>query len=725
MRIFVTGIGTVCPTGADTKQFQKSVEEGANGIRPLGLFREKIPLPVGEIVYIAEKAGEPFPRTHVLALSAAREALSMAGDPIPEAIFTGSCTGGMHTTESHLEAKEYDKELFLHHGVGTIAEVLAEKVECRGPVISISTACSSGSAAIVLAMAFLRTNRARHVLAGGADSLCYLTYHGFNVLQLIDPQGAKPFDKERRGMNVGEGAAFMVLSASEKVPANAIAEILGGGLSCDAYHPTSPRPEGEGAESAIRIALEDAAISPAIIDYINLHGTGTIDNDHAEAKALGKIFQGINYPPASSLKGTIGHPLAAAGSIGTVASSLAIQNGIVPGNTGCSAADSEINLKLVDKPERREIRTALVNAFGFGGNNAALVIGAPDDRSRKSILRNTSFSLMVDASACLTGAGDMEQTLSHLKKGISCKGTLSSDDIAKGLPLRQIRRFKRLSRMAMALSTSLKNKANTEENPNAIFWSTGWGGLSETNDFLQQLFESDHRYASPTDFINSVHNAPAGHVAIHFKAKGPNITATGGDYSFEQALYSACLMAPLTKGPFLIFGADEYHPLLSPLFDPSVNEKETPADGGGALWARPIAKNEVASGSVCISSLFYAKACATSTSDLLNSLGGAGQVRHIFDGIFAGIPAACRAEGETQLRHFLSISEFDGPVFDYRKQIGEFTSTSATAMALAVHCCRFGTIFDSSSSSPLAFREGKGILLLGFGRYVTAVGVQA
>ena len=495
--------------------------------------------------------------------------------------------------------------------------------------------------------------------------------------------------------------------------------------SCDAYHPTAPHPEGEGAEKAIRIAMEDAGISPAKIDYINLHGTGTIDNDRSEAKALAEIFRGTDYPPASSLKGAIGHPLAAAGAVGTVVSALAIQSSLVPANTGCREVDPEIDLKLVGKPERRKVRTVLANAFGFGGNNAALVIGTSGKRRPKRPSRNAPFSLVVNASACLTGAGDMDMTLSRLEKGVSCAGTLSMDDIVKGLPPRQIRRFKRLSRMALALAVSLKDKANTEQSPNAIFWSTGWGGLSETNDFLLQLFESDHKFASPTDFINSVHNAPASHVAIHFKTRGPNITATGGDYSFEQALYSACLIAPTAKGPFLIFGADEHHPLLSPLFDSSVDGKAPPADGGGALLARPIENDADASGGVRISPLFFAKACAASVLDLLDSLGGASQVRNRFGGIFAGIPAACRPDGEKQLRQFLSMSEFDGPVFDYRKRIGEFASASAAAAALAVHWCRFGAIFASSSSAPLAFKKGKGILLLGFSRYLTAVGVQA
>jgi 3-oxoacyl-(acyl-carrier-protein) synthase len=162
----------------------------------------------------------------------------------------------------------------------------------------VSTACSSGVVAIALALKMLRSGMFRTVLAGGVDSLSRLTYFGFHSLQLVDQTGCKPLDQNRQGMAVAEGAG-MILLTTEK-PVHYRAEILGAGLSCDAYHPAAPHPEGEGAFMAMQRALTDAGISPEAIDYINLHGTGTPDNDLAEAKAVGRVL--TTPPPLSSIK---------------------------------------------------------------------------------------------------------------------------------------------------------------------------------------------------------------------------------------------------------------------------------------------------------------------------------------------------------------------------------------------------------------------------------------
>jgi 3-oxoacyl-(acyl-carrier-protein) synthase len=146
-------------------------------------------------------------------------------------------------------------------------------------VLTVSTACSSGAVGIKLALEILRRGAARSVLVGGADSLCRLTYYGFNSLQIVDRSGPHPMDRDRHGMSVAEGAAMLLLTAADQAPPHAVAEVVGGGLSCDAYHPAAPHPEGRGAREAMLAALEDAGLSPDAVDYINLHGTGTVEND--------------------------------------------------------------------------------------------------------------------------------------------------------------------------------------------------------------------------------------------------------------------------------------------------------------------------------------------------------------------------------------------------------------------------------------------------------------
>ena len=176
-------------------------------------------------------------------------------------------------------------------------------------------------------------------------------------------------------MNVSEGAAALVLEGSENVPANALAKILGAGLSCDAHHPTAPHPEGQGAMRAMQRAMTDALKNSSEIDYINLHGTGTKDNDLSEARAVNRIFVD-KQPVMSSIKGAMGHPLAAAGIMEAVVSILCIQHSRIPPNTGCTTPDPELNLLPLLQPAEQTVRTVLSNSFGFGGNNAAVAIGA-------------------------------------------------------------------------------------------------------------------------------------------------------------------------------------------------------------------------------------------------------------------------------------------------------------------------------------------------------------
>ena len=298
---------------------------------------------------------------------------------MPDAVVVGTTTGGMHTTERLLESNVIDPAAYRWHAAGSVAEDLAARFNCKGAVMTVSTACSSGAVAIKIALEMIRTGTARCVLTGGADALCRLTYYGFNMLQLIDPQGARPLDKNRRGMSVAEGAAMLLLTTDDS--RNAVAELLGAGLSCDAYHPAAPQPEGRGAYQAMISALGDAGFSASEIDYINLHGTGTPDNDLAEARAVMRLFKD-RQPPASSVKGALGHPLAAAGAVEAVIAGICLSGQWIPANTGTDSPDPALGLHPVMTPRKIPVRTVLSNSFGFGGNNAAVVIGSPTAHGR-------------------------------------------------------------------------------------------------------------------------------------------------------------------------------------------------------------------------------------------------------------------------------------------------------------------------------------------------------
>ncbi len=717
IRVFITGMGILSSLGNGVQEHYESLRKNRTGIKPLSLFplSEGNRHPTGEIT--AFQWDQSAPRTHGLALAAAREALS-GRDIVPDAIIIGTTTGGMALTEELLRKGEKQPVHYRHHSTSSVAEYCAGALRCPGLMITVTTACSSGSAAVKLALELMRAGKARRVLAGGADSLCRLTYYGFNSLQLIDPEGSRPLDRSRRGMSVAEGSAMVLLEASETMPDGAIAEVLGGGLSCDAHHPATPHPEGAGALAAMRRAIEDAGTRPANIDYINLHGTGTKDNDLAEAIAIRALFGG-SVPPLSSIKGATGHSLAAAGAIEAVICSMGIREGLIPGNTGCREPDPDLMIQPVLEAMNKKISTVLSNSFGFGGNNACLVLGDPT-APREIPIRMATASFEIIAGSCITGAGDLSQTITCLQEGKPCGGILPLADISKNLPAREVRRLKRLPRLALALAIDARNAA--AQDPAAIFLGTAWGPLSETYDFLTKLYESDEQFTSPTDFVGSVHNAPAGQVAIWLKATGANITATGGDYSFEQALFAASLAAG-NGDTMLVMGTDEHHDILSPLLDRSVRDAGTPADGGGALILRKTGSPAGAS----ITPLFFENYATSpgAIASLIRNLGGADSIKDTYAAVFAGMPRAEKEACGRQLDEFMKATNFSGPVIDYRALLGEFGTVTAAAAAVAAHYATEGMVPAPVASGTALQIKGRRILMLGLGACVTAVEITA
>lgn len=718
VHVYISGMGIVSPLGNGIFETKDALKKNIVGIHPIRLFptAKNKPLPVGEASeFIGE---ESVPRTHGLARLAAAQAMAERRD-IPDAIVMGITTGGMLTTESLLKKKEQNPALFRYHSPVSVAEDLASRYRCTGPVITVSTACSSGAVAVKIALEMLRAGIADRVLAGGVDSLCRLTYYGFNSLQLIDPHGARPLDKDRRGMSVAEGAAMFLLVANE--PDNAVAEILGAGLSCDAYHPTAPHPEGKGALAAMEAALLDAGISQSDIDYINLHGTGTWDNDLSEARALNTLFTG-NMPMLSSVKGAFGHSLAAAGAIETVVSAISISDHLIPANTGCRQPDPELKLNPVNQPQKARISTVLSNSFGFGGNNASVVIGTPGKFGRSVVIIPTE-PMAILGSAVITGAGNTEKTMENVYEGKPCHGMLPIEEVSKNLSPGKTRRLKRLPKLALSLAIATHENCGRVDTPSSIFFGTGWGALSETFNFLNRLQETDEQYPSPTDFVGSVHNAPASQIAIQFQSTGANVTTTGGDYSFEQSMMTAGLLAKEIDDTFLVIGADESHQELSRLFDASVLFGECPSDGGGALC---LARGDKNSG-LNINLSFYENTENNPEviSKLVRSLGGPERINEKYGVLLAGIPGVFRKQGMAQLKTFLSLTGFENAVIDYRKLTGEFASASAVASVMAVRFLEGGTIPGGLFGGKDLLLNARGALIMGLGSFVTSMEVMS
>jgi 3-oxoacyl-(acyl-carrier-protein) synthase len=719
LRVRIAGTGIVCALGSGNDPVLKAIEEGRSALAPLTRFAvsHTPALPVGESPDVS--ADPDLPLTMALSRIASDQAMSASTRP-PDAIVLGVTTGGMAITEELLKQGNISPDAYRRHGIGCVAEDLAGRFKCKGPVLTISTACSSGGGAIAMAMAMIQSGRYQRVLTGGVDALCRLTYYGFKSLQLIDPQGSRPLDLDRCGMSVAEGAGCLLLEAADETYDGI--EVLGAGLSCDAHHPAQPHPKGDGALSAMQQALSHAGLDADQIDYINLHGTGTVDNDRSESLAVNRLCN--NAPPkVSSIKGATGHSLAASGAIEAVIAALSLDAGLIPANTGFKTPDPDLNLTPVQHPVRESIGTVLSNSFGFGGNNASVVIGRRPEQIKAAIHATGRVQppLTVTGWSAVTGAGRTDHSISNLSEGLGCQGRIDTPTLCQGLAPAVIRRVKRLSHMALALLTELQIPDGALK-PKSVFFGTGWGSLSETNDFLSGLFESDEKFSSPTDFIGSVHNAAAGQIALMAQSTGANLTLSGGDYSFEQALFSAQMLVS-GDDPVMVLGADETHDKLSPLFDPSIGTAgSTLSDGGGALMLcrTPDAKGPT------VALTYFANHFGNppDLQDLVTRLGGGEHICAKFSLIMAGLPAAQKPESQKQLDQFVALSGFQGEVLDYRRLTGEYATSAAVATVFAVSRVATAVHAASGQIPGNAPPQAKAILILGLGSVMSAIEVS-
>ena len=700
-KVYIAGLGIISPLGDGVNTTAKTLQKNSSAISPLNAsvfsIQNPSPLPVGQVAILSDSS---LPRTHHLTLLAAKQAMK-GYSQTPDAVIIGTTTGGILTTEELLAANATNPTQFRYHGLTTVAEELALAVNCTGPALTVSTACSSGTVAISMALKILQSGEAEWVLAGGADSLCRLTYFGFHSLQLVDQDGSRPLDKDRKGMSVAEGVGLLLLSTIK--PEHPLGQILGCGLTCDAHHPAAPHPDGKGAFQAMRNAINDAGSNVRAISYINLHGTGTPDNDLTESKAVRALF--ATPPPLSSIKGATGHSLAASGAIEAVIATICIQRGFIPANTGCENPDPELQLSPILAPVKQSVSTILSNSFGFGGNNACLLI-ADNDSAASPCQETEDIPLTIIGKACITGAGHTKESLECFSKLEAMAGILDLKDVSKDLPAKKVRRLKRFSRLALAIAAAAKEDSKLEQSPHSIFMGSSWGALSETYDFIEKLQSSNEQFPSPIDFVGSVHNSAAGQIAIMHKATGANVTSSGGDYSFEQALLAADSFLEEDASTAFVLAADEGHEHLSPLFDASISERTPLADGGGGFF---ITRKAIP-GRVSIKLKFYQKQSAAILDTLITELGSISSLQNNCKMILAGIPAADAQQGEKQLDDFMQKTSLDIPVIHYRMFTGEFASASAVAAVMAAQLLEDGVInFD------------KKILVLGFSKYITAM----
>ena len=296
-------------------------------------------------------------------------------------VFLGTSTSGLHHTEQcyrrHFDqgtaGLEADLRYPYTHTNFALAAYARRQLALAGPALVISTACSSGAKAIAAGHRYLRAGLCDAAVVGGVDSLCAITLCGFKSLELLSPRPASPWGLRRTGISIGEGAGFLLLERDP--PTAGQPALLGYGESSDAHHISSPHPDGDGAVLAMTAALAQAGLTPADIDYINLHGTGTIANDSAEDRAVTRVFGPT--VAASSTKGATGHTLGAAGALEAVLSLVCIAGGLLPGTQGTDTQDPALALRVLTHPRAGSPRRVLSNSFGFGGSNCCLILGVP------------------------------------------------------------------------------------------------------------------------------------------------------------------------------------------------------------------------------------------------------------------------------------------------------------------------------------------------------------
>jgi len=387
-RIAITGIGIVSSLGLNASENLNSLKNFRTGIGKMELLQsEHKELPVAEVKKTDEELARllnisydrKYTRTALLAMLAAKEAWEDAqvDSSSKNGIISATTVAGMRTSEGHYVdfQKNGGDGFFINtHDAGDSTEKVAELLQITDYLSTISTACSSSANAFMLASRLLRANKLDKILAGGVDALSKFTINGFNSLMILDKEHCRSFDDTRAGLNLGEGAAFLVLErASDVEEGRKIYGYIDGYANAnDAYHQTASSPDGNGATLAMKNALNMAKLEPSEIDYINAHGTATNNNDLSEGLAIQKIFADA-IPPVSSTKPYTGHTLAAAGAIEAVFVAMALEEGIIYPNLNFKNQMSELNFSPNTELKQKELNHVLSNSFGFGGNNSTVI----------------------------------------------------------------------------------------------------------------------------------------------------------------------------------------------------------------------------------------------------------------------------------------------------------------------------------------------------------------
>ena len=562
--IVITGEGIISAIGNDKAAVLQSLLDGRSGIVEMKhLHSSHHELPVGEVqlsndemkAMLALPIEEQTSRTSLMGMLAVRQALAEA--QLPETapknrrvvLISGTTVGGMDITEQYYDSfatSDEHLDCLKKHDCGSSTEEIAAMFgisECT----TISTACSSAANALILGANLLKTGQADLVIAGGSEALTRFHLNGFNSLMILDHEPCRPFDAQLAGLNLGEGAAFVVMeteaSARER-GADIHVWLTGYGNACDAFHQTASSDNGEGAYRAMTEALEMAHLQPEDIDYVNAHGTGTPNNDLSESAALKRVFA-EKMPLISSTKAFTGHTTSASGSIETVICLLAMQHHFVPANLRW---EHQIPDGITPTTGVKDVtlKHVVCNAFGFGGNDSSLILSAVPVAGEESAAAISDDDIRVAAKVEITS----EEALGEIRNYVK--------------PL-EARRMGKIMKSSLLSSLKAMEQAGIEK-PDAIITATALGCLENSELLLNQLQEEGEVMLKPTYFMQSTHNTIGSGIAIFTKCHGYNVTYTHGKDSLEWALRDARMLLKSGKAKSVLVGLhDETTPLYRSL----------------------------------------------------------------------------------------------------------------------------------------------------------------
>ena len=583
--IVITGAGIVSAIGIGKAETLTSLQEERSGIRPLRYLKTvHHEFPVGEVQLSSDEMcdmlgidpdTQPTTRTALMGMIALQEALQQAritADMMPQIpLISGTTVGGMDKSELYyLDFLENDSrnEYIRTHDCGACTEMIAGHFGRFRMLTTLSTACSSAANAVITGAELIRAGHAECVVVGGSECITKFHLNGFNSLMILDHEPCRPFDESRSGLNLGEGAAWLVLESAGHAArrgAASLARLAGYGNACDAFHQTATSTDGEGPYLAMQQAVAMAGITPGQVDYINAHGTGTGNNDISESTAIRRLF-GVQVPPVSSTKAFTGHTTSASGTIEAVICLLAMQHSFLPVNLRFHNAGE--CLTPVHIPTTKHLRYVLSNAFGFGGNDSALLLERIDETKTATETTETADNRIYLMSAAQISAQEpLSEAWKDNPEPLNDELTRSREaDYKQFIPPLEARRMGRILKRAIATARTATAQAGIGI-PEAIVTGTGLGCIENTEIFLDALCREGEDQMMPTRFMQSTHNTISSIVAINLKAHGYNTTYAHNTVSFQSALMDA--MMQLRRGKIanaMVCAHDEmtpsYHALL-------------------------------------------------------------------------------------------------------------------------------------------------------------------